>query len=107
MKQLPIKTKKQRLLVYKQALNNPKWFEGQGLCFVLQWIANGKPGNPKELWLTINKWQDACIMFPEFSKFYDPNMCKALKYVKLWETCTKNEWRIKVLNRCIELCNKP
>lgn len=97
-KELPINTKKQRLVIYKKVLRlyNKGFSEDkQGLC------VNLKQESGRSFMCLFLPETD--VLFPEFGrhiKKYTPT-----KYVSLYKK-SEPKWRVKVLENCIKLCNK-
>lgn len=101
IKKLPIKTKKQRLVIYKKvkkAITNKNTL---GLCELLMELSGRS--------FYYEKW--AFEIFPEFGKFFNYHQQpRVKKYTELCEEkgsylLITNKWRLKVLDECIKLCN--
>lgn len=82
---MPRSTVDQRLLIYKAALTLTDDELDSGLCFVLQWLSNGKPFDDEyhNYWLTAK-------LFPEFGQYYDRHkqidkIDYPLQFTELWD----------------------
>ena len=115
MKPIDISTPKGRIKVYKKALDNPDWFLHVGLCYILQYIRLGHDMNlyPRPV---IN-YRLTSEMFPEFGHYYNPSSLNMRKdgpalltqeQAKFKHMFLNNRynWRMKILNLCIEMCRK-
>lgn len=94
----PIKTKKQRLVIYKKVLKEVENKESDGLCIRLKEVAG------IDFYDTYIPETD--VLFPEFGNFI--NIYRPIKYLNLLgpHGDINDNWRIKVLNECIKLCRK-
>ncbi len=99
-------TKTERLKIYKLALKAQKNDLTAGLCFLLQRLCRDYNEG-------YDKWFETMTQFAEFGKYYsydlDDHKSVPLIYKKLfWGEAdnARQQWRIAVLNKCINLC-KP
>lgn len=95
MKQLPIKTKKQRLAIYKKVLLLWKKGKEEGLCIDFK-HQSGRDFFDRNL-------PETDVLFPEFGLFikrYSPQQHTDLFYNDI------RKWRKKVLDACIKICSE-
>lgn len=111
IKVLPHATKKQRLVIYKLALKEVKkqfkdWNQrifiytdqSDGICIILPDLISRRD----------IRWRDAPNYFPEFAKYHSASeigIPPKIKFEKLFYS-DLYAWRIKILNKCIEDCQK-
>lgn len=95
MTQLPIKTKKERSIIYKKALlADLSKDTSDGLCIILRDLS----GRSLIDW----HWTDTSNHFPEFGKYYNPINLE--KYQNDLYSNNIEKWRREVLNMCITVC---
>ena len=95
MKKLPIETKEQRLVIYKEALLHIKKCdrnEVTGLCLILRHLS-GRDFNDF-IFIETSKY------FIEFGKFYNRKIRKEKLYMQ-----HPTQWREWVLTECIKMCS--
>lgn len=102
----PIDTAKQRLAIYKKALQ--VFRKHGGLCFLLQLISEGRPETSEDYEM-IN-WRATSRLFPEFGHYYTWKMktygdASEIVHAKLFNT-GRMKWREKVLEGCIKSCER-
>ncbi len=106
MKLLPTNTVKQRLKIYNKILNTSSLLS-RGLCFVIQYIIEGCPGDIEYYINNMpeNQWRKS-LSLQEFKLHlkYDGGS-QPLKFKSIFYT-DRDKWRLKVIKSCIALCEK-
>jgi hypothetical protein len=96
----PIKTPKQRLVIYEELLERVVTHDTGGTCIRLKEMIGVSFHD--------NDYPETGVMFPEFGKHIDENY-NVFKFGELCGSKTglmNQAWRIAVLKNCIKMCKK-